>query len=155
MNNLIKIQAFDVILKRFWSKKIENLKVILQIDNHFWTGDLLNWSSNSIVEEYIDGLGVIDKTLYYKDNSEFLKKIYIASDEYTKKIGYTISKIEDSRLIFNIINEIIDTIDFSGVESKIDDVLYNAVSLSNDVELPFLSLKNSEIKLVAIKRNDH
>ncbi|GEM01221.1 hypothetical protein SAMN05421839_10648 [Halolactibacillus halophilus] len=159
MNEIIKLQAFDVLLKRFFSEnsiaKDKKFKVVLQIDNRLWTGDLINWNSNSIVEEYVDGIGVIDRKIHYKGISPFLSEIHNTSHEYIKQHGDFLRKLDDPRLIYNTLREIVDMIDFSDIDSEIDDVLYNPISLTDNIELPFLSLRNSEITLIAIKGTNH
>lgn len=159
MDNLIEIQAFDVLLKRFCYEKSvakdKNFKVVLEVDKRLWSGDLIHWNSNSISELYIDEIGEVERLFYHKENSPFVNKIFIAANEYIKKNDNHLRKIEDPRLIFNMFRKIVQMIDFSDVDSEIDQVLYNASSLTDSVELPFLSLKNSDVKLVAIKGNDH
>ncbi|SHG82563.1 hypothetical protein [Virgibacillus chiguensis] len=159
MQSIIQFQALDFLLKRIANQPNfemydKNLKLVVEINGTIWAGDFVNFNSCPY-QLYVDSIGQVDEEYFYSDedpSTSFVTKTWKEFLNHFKSdfSGLYLARVDDLSLLFKELKSFIESLDFEGYETPINPYLLNAKSLNENIELPFLNIENTEVKLISL-----
>ncbi|KFX55801.1 hypothetical protein FDC50_14975 [Clostridium botulinum] len=148
--NLKQIQAVEILLQKLnhhynYVSANEHLSLIIKINNSLWKGNLVTHTNSYISNYYIDFDGWIESYNYTQN------EIFNISSNFNFR-KYQHIKLESSYLLLEELISVARTINTFLIDLK--PILFNAVNLTDNFELPYLLLNpNDEFEIVSIVSN--
>lgn len=164
MYSVQQLQGLDFLLKRITNKSEypvfqKNLKLVVEINNSYFYGDFVEMDNGYPIQDYIDDTGYVERltlALHGSNATSFMVKIWNA---YADATGYgqtrtffsdPLKRIDNGPLLFEALVKILDVSEIQDEDSSLRPYLFNAVSLTDSVRLPFINLKDKKVNLISI-----
>ncbi|MRC19105.1 hypothetical protein GH866_26415 [Bacillus thuringiensis] len=164
MYSLKEAQAMDYLLKKLHSNRFleqitgntSELKLVIAFNNQYISGDFIKFQKGSIEQYEIDGSYDYEKVkynntafpAYHKLWSSFCDK-YIANGS-----GYKFRQILDLTVIFDLLNEMVETIPFANESIPLRPVFMNIEYFNEEKGPKFLYLGNQKIEIISIMKRE-
>lgn len=164
MYSIEQLQAFDFLLKKIIQNKNhaisnKNLKLVIEVNNRLWYGDLIEMNGSQASQLYIDDIGEIESVWIYHtgDNASHVVKetwdayCSIIAKYQTNFYQNPFKEMDNLPLLFHTLKRIIDKVDIPKDTSPFYPYLLNAHSLDDKYQLPFIDLSSqSQFNLVSL-----
>ncbi|PGN46110.1 hypothetical protein CN962_21010 [Bacillus cereus] len=164
MYSLKEAQAMDYLLKKLHYNGLlekitgntSELKLVMVFNNQYISGDFIRFQEGSIEQYEIDGSHDYEKVKY--NNKEFSAYHKLWASFCEKYIaggsGYHFRQILDLTVIFDVLNEMVETISFANESIPLRPVFMNIEYFNEEKGPKFLYLRNQKIEIISIMKRE-